>query len=70
MSYRVRFAPEAVEQLAALYNHIADAASADIAKSIPQYLAFGRCGSLTEFLCGLSLRPKRDIFRVSATEGG
>ena len=40
MSYRVSFAPEAVEQLAALYNHIADAASADIAKSIPQYLAF------------------------------
>lgn len=35
MSYRVIFAPEAVEQLAALYNHIADAASADIASQYP-----------------------------------
>ena len=31
MNYRVVFSPEAEEQLAALYNHIADAASPDIA---------------------------------------
>lgn len=32
MKYRVIFSPEAEEQLIALYNHIADAASPDIAK--------------------------------------
>lgn len=32
MKYRVIFSPEAEEQLAALYNHIADAAAPDIAE--------------------------------------
>ena len=44
MSYSVIFAPEAVEQLAALYNHIADAASADIAnKYVGGIIAYCEC---------------------------
>ena len=35
MAYVVEFAPEALEQLAALYRYIATVASAEIAQRIP-----------------------------------
>ena len=60
MSYRVIFAPEAVEQLAALYNHIADAA-ADIAnKYVDGIISY--CESLHTF-------PIRGVLREDVRPG-
>lgn len=48
MSWRVVFSPEAEEQLAALYNYIADAASPDIAARYTEAIVT-HCESLTGF---------------------
>jgi plasmid stabilization system protein ParE len=48
MSYRVVFSPEAEEQLAALYNHIAAAASPDIAARYTEAIV-GFCEKLDSF---------------------
>ena len=61
MSYRVIFAPEAVEQLAALYNHIADAASADIAN---RYV-----GGILSYCENLHIFPIRGVLREDVRPG-
>ena len=48
MSYRVVFSPEAEEQLAALYGHIAEAASPDIAARYTEAIV-SYCESLHTF---------------------
>ena len=48
MTYRIVFSPEAEEQLAALYNHIADAASPDMAKRYTDGIV-SYCESLHSF---------------------
>ncbi len=48
MTYRVVFAPEAVEQLAALYRYIAQQASPNIASSYTDAVV-GYCESLARF---------------------
>jgi plasmid stabilization system protein ParE len=48
MIYRVVFAPEALEQLAALYRHIADAASPEIAAQYTDAIV-SHCETLSTF---------------------
>ena len=48
MSHRVVFSPEAEEQLVALFRHIADAASPDIAARYTEAIV-SYCESLREF---------------------
>lgn len=51
MNYRVIFSPEALEQLAALYHHIAEAASPGIAAGYTEAIV-DYCESLRTFpLC-------------------
>ena len=61
MSYRVIFAPEAVEQLAALYNHIADAASSDVAN---QYV-----NGIITYCESLHMFPIRGVLREDMRPG-
>ena len=61
MKYRVIFSPEAEEQLAALYNHIADAATPDIAERYARAI-ITYCESMTTF-------PIRGIMREDVRPG-
>lgn len=58
MKYRVVFSPEAMEQLAALYSYIAQAASPDIAAQYTEAIV-----SYCESLCTFPLRgnPRDDV---------
>ena len=55
MKYQVVFAPEAEEQLVALYNHISDAASPNTAE---RYV-----GEVIDYCAGLTLFPLRGTRR-------
>lgn len=48
MKYRVVFSPQALEQLTALYHHIAQAASPDVAAQYTEAIV-GYCESLRTF---------------------
>ena len=61
MTYRVSFSPEAEEQLAALYNHIADVASPGIAKRYTDGIV-SYCEKLHSF-------PIRGIVREDVRSG-
>ena len=61
MTYRVIFTPEATEQLVALYNYIADAASPDIAARYTEAI-LGYCEKL-------DLSPVRGIMRDDVRPG-
>ncbi|MDL2279902.1 type II toxin-antitoxin system RelE/ParE family toxin [Desulfovibrio sp. OttesenSCG-928-G11] len=61
MSYRIFFSPEAEEQLAALYNYIADAASPDIAAKYTEAI-ISYCEDMYTF-------PSRGIIRDDVRPG-
>lgn len=61
MKYHVMFSPEAEEQLVALYNHIADAASPDIAKRYTE--------AIVDYCEGLDTFPIRGTIRDDARPG-
>lgn len=61
MSYRVIFSPEAEEQLAALYIHIADAASPDIAARYTE--------AIVNYCEKLDTSPIRGIMRDDVRPG-
>ncbi|MCP3177783.1 MAG: type II toxin-antitoxin system RelE/ParE family toxin [Desulfuromonadales bacterium] len=61
MSYRVIFTPEAVDQLAALYHYIAEAASPEIAAQYTEAIV-SYCESLHTF-------PHRGIMRDDVRPG-
>ena len=61
MKYRVIFSPEAEEQLAALYNHIADAASPGIAKRYTD--------GIVSYCENLHIFPIRGIVREDVRPG-
>jgi plasmid stabilization system protein ParE len=61
MNYRVIFSPEAEEQLAALYNYIADAASPDIAA--------GYTEAIVSYCEGLHTFPIRGTVRDDVRPG-
>ncbi|TWB15472.1 plasmid stabilization system protein ParE [Nitrospirillum amazonense] len=61
MTYRVVFAPEALEQLAALYHYIANAASPDIAAR--------NTAAILSYCEGLSAHPCRGTIRDDVRPG-
>lgn len=61
MTFRIVFSPEAEEQLAALYNYIADAASPDTAAKYTEAIVT-YCESLSDF-------PIRGIVREDVRPG-
>lgn len=65
MIFRVVFSPEAEEQLAALYNYVADAASPDIAAAYTESI-IRHCESLHTFpLRGVARDDVRPSLRVT-----
>jgi hypothetical protein len=56
VTHRVVFAPEAEDQLAALYRYIASASSADIADQFTEAIV-QFCESLSTVVCAVSIEP-------------